>query len=351
MFVQGVFGGIVTNAAFLGTFKHPDATIQGQIVSKYDIGCIIGAVLSTLVGDKWGRRQCIMLACSISIVGGALQSASYRLGMIIVARLIAGIGKGLNTAQIPVWQSETVKAHQRGMLICIQLTLVISGIVIAERMNFGFTYTTGSVTWRFPLAFQCFFALLTIFLTKFLPESPRWLALKDRVPEAHAIIARLLAKPADDPEVLAEVDSIVTTVQHEAIMRRPGMRELFAGGKQQTFRRLCLGAGASIFQQMGGINVVVYYLPIALIQSFGFSNRPALILSAIDSMSLVFWGIVAGFLVERVGRKKLMLQAAIMDSVCFACATAGLGVGIKLVIQLLLCSFSCTMCITGWVSW
>jgi MFS family permease len=286
-------------------------------------------VLSIFVGDRLGRRWCIIIGCCILIVGGALQSASYWLPMIIIARIVAGVGNGLNTTAIPIWQSETSAPRIRGMLICIQLALVITGIVITEWMNFGFTYQTGDVTWRFPLAFQCFFAIATIAMVAVLPESPRWLALKDRVPEAQVIISRLLARPLDDPEVLAEVESIVSTVKHEASLNKAGWKEIFSGGKQQNFRRICLGAGASVFQQMGGINVVVYYLPIVLTQSFGFSNRLALILSAVDSMSLVFWGVVASFIVDKVGRKKLMLQAAIMDAICFACAAAGLAVGTK----------------------
>jgi sugar porter (SP) family MFS transporter len=329
---QGVFGGILSNHGFLSTFGNPNATIQGQIVSTYDIGCIIGAFSSIFVGDILGRRRCIIVGCSIVIVGGALQSASVDLAMIIIARIIAGVGNGLNTTVIPIWQSETSKANHRGRLICLQMVLVIGGIVVTNWMNFGFTYVpeTNPVTWRFPLAFQCFFALVTIFFVVFLPESPRWLVLKDRPEEAQAVISRLLAKPQDDPEVVNSLKIIVDTVANEALLRRDGLSEIFHGGRHQTFRRICLGAGCSIFQQMGGINVVVYYLPIVLTQSFGFTPRLALILSAVDFMSLCFWGTVAAFLIDRVGRRKLMMMGAFMDGVCFTLAAVGLSLGTHL---------------------
>jgi sugar porter (SP) family MFS transporter len=328
---QGVFGGLLANQGFLSQFGNPGATLQGQIVSTYDIGCIIGAFSSIFIGDILGRRRCILLGCSIVIVGGALQSASVDVPMIIVARIITGCGNGLNTTLIPIWQSETSKANHRGRLICLQMVLVIFGIVVTNWMNFGFTYVPSSnpVTWRFPLAFQCFFALVTMFLVKFLPESPRWLVLKDRSEEARGVIARLIAKPRESPDVYNSLKAIVDAVALEASVKRDGLKEIFNGGRQQTFRRICLGAGCSIFQQMGGINVVVYYLPIVLTQSFGFTPRLSLILSAVDFLSLCFWGTMAAFLIDRVGRRKLMLVGAFMDGVCFILAAVGLSLGTK----------------------
>ncbi|KAB2569249.1 High-affinity glucose transporter [Lasiodiplodia theobromae] len=99
---QGVFGGLLSNKAFLNTFNNPSATIQGQIVATYDIGCIMGTLLSIFFGDKLGRRRCIIL-----IIGGILQAASYSLAPMIVGRIVAGVGNGMNTIAIPIWQSET----------------------------------------------------------------------------------------------------------------------------------------------------------------------------------------------------------------------------------------------------
>lgn len=323
---QGVFGGLLSNNAFLRVFHNPDATIQGQIVSTYDIGCILGAVSSIFFGDKFGRRRAIMLGCTIVIVGGTIQAASYGLAQMIVGRIVAGIGTGINTTAIPMWQSETSKPKDRGKLIVIQLVLVLGGIVITNWMNFGFTYTPDApISWRFPLAFQCFFALLTILFISFLPESPRWLVLKGRHDEARAIIARLLAKPQNDKDVLDELGIIANAVVHAVEDGNFGWREVFRNGRKQTFRRILLGAGPSFMQQMGGTNVVAYYLPIVLVRSFGFSNRLALILSACDSISLMIWGSLATLLIDRVGRKKLMLMGAFTQSICFFMAAMGLS--------------------------
>ncbi|KAF2687384.1 general substrate transporter [Lentithecium fluviatile CBS 122367] len=325
---QGVYGGILGNERFLATFDNPSATIQGQIVSTYDIGCILGAFLSFFVGDRYGRRKAIALACLSVAIGGALQASAFSLTHMIVGRIIAGLGIGLNSATIPMWQSETSKPEHRGKLIALQLVLVIFGIDLTQWVNLGMTYVPNNdVSWRFPIAFQCFLALLTMFLLWFMPESPRWLCYKGRHEEAQEIMARLESTTSDDPKVQAEIRIILGTISHEQEVQPVTWREVFAGGEQQDLRRILLGAGTSLMQQFGGINVVVYYLPVILTQSFGFSSRMALILSAVDFISLCFWGLMIFFVIDRVGRKNLMLYGALGQSFCFAMAAIGLGIG------------------------
>lgn len=129
---QGVFGGLLSNPHFLNTFNHPDSSIQGQIVATYDIGCIMGTLLSISIGDRIGRRRSIFAGCVILIIGGILQAASSSLAPMIVGRIIAGIGNGMNTIAIPIWQSETAKASHRGKLIVLQLVTNIFGIVLTN---------------------------------------------------------------------------------------------------------------------------------------------------------------------------------------------------------------------------
>jgi sugar porter (SP) family MFS transporter len=325
---QGVFGGILGNMLFLNTFNNPTPTIQGQIVSTYDLGCILGALMTIFVGDVLGRRKTIALGCIFCIIGGAIQASSYSLAQMIVGRIIAGLGIGMNSAAVPTWQSETCKPEHRGKLIALQLVLVIFGIVITNWMNLGFTYVTDSdVSWRFPLAGQLFFAFVAIGLVSCMPESPRWLCLKDRNDEAQIVISRLLAKPLNDDAVVESLQLIINTVAHERENAKVGWREVFTNGEQQNFRRIALGAGTSLMQQMGGINVVVYYMPVILTTSFGFSNRTALILSACDFMSLCVWGSIVMLVIDKWGRKNLMLLGATAQGICFGIAAAGLAVG------------------------
>lgn len=152
-------------------------------------------------------------------------------------------------------------------------------------MNYGFTFLPGKeVSWRFPIAFQIFFALITIALVAFLPESPRWLVLRDRTEEASQVLGRLRAKSPHDPVVMAEVQLLSDSVASQmAEQKGIGMREIFSGGSRQTFRRILLGMGTQFMQQMGGMvgfvdlrqtpanssidtNVVATYLPVEYLQ-------------------------------------------------------------------------------------
>ncbi|CAI7582706.1 uncharacterized protein N7487_006743 [Penicillium crustosum] len=327
---QGVFGGLLDNKPFLETFENPSVTIQGQIVATYDIGCIIGTLVTMYAGDKLGRRRTILIGCFILIVGAILQTASYSLAQMIVGRVVAGVGNGMNTIAIPIWQSETARAEHRGKLIVAQLVTNIFGIVITNWMNYGFTFIPHSpVSWRFPLGFQCFFALVTIAFVLVAPESPRWLVMKHRANEAREILARLLAKSTDDQEVVDEIQILEISVNHESeVQQSKPLQAIFKRkSKQQTLRRILLGAGTAFFQQVGGTNVIAYYLPVVLTRSVGLDNRMALILSAVDSMSLMFWGCVATMLIDRIGRKRLMLFGAAGSSACFALVAVGLRYG------------------------
>lgn len=327
---QGVFGGILSNPTFQKQFDHPNTTMQGQIVSTYVLGCVAGAFLSMYTGDRLGRRRSVLLASAFLTIGGILQSMAFTLPHLIVGRIVAGLGVGMNTTTVPMWQSETCKQEDRGKLITIQLTHLVFGFVLANWINFGFTYSPyQQISWRFPLAFQSFLAILAASMVPFLVESPRWLCVRSRSPAAKEVIARVLDKRLEDDEVLTSLQSIETTVAHEMESQKPGWRTIFSNGPQQTFRRIALGVGVNFMQQFGGVNVVAYYLPIIMKRSFGFSDRMSLILSAVDSMQWMFWTGLGTLLIDRLGRRKLLIVGAAGQSLCFAMTALGLGIGTK----------------------
>ncbi|KAJ5292102.1 hypothetical protein N7478_001353 [Penicillium angulare] len=327
---EGVFGGILSCPAFEEQFDHPSTTIQGQITSSYVLGCVIGAFMAMFGGDRLGRKRSIMLACTFLVIGGILQSTAFTLPHLIVGRIVAGFGVGMNTTTVPMWQSETCKPKDRGKLMSIQVACLVFGFVLANWINFGFTYIPNDpVSWRFPLGFQSFLALVTMAIVPWIVESPRWLCLQGDSIKAKEAIALLLAKPDTDNEVLVALESIEQTVAHEVESEQSSWRTVFEGGPQQTFRRIALGAGANFMQQFGGVNVVAYYLPVVLKRSFGFSDRLALILSAVDSMQWMFWSAMATYVIDRIGRHRLMIYGSAGQCLCFTMAALGLGIGTK----------------------
>ena len=220
-------------------------------------------------------------------IGAILQISSYSTAQMIVGRIVAGLGNGLNTATAPVWQAETSKAAWRGKLVVIELILNIAGFSLSNWITYGFSYASGPIAWRFPLAFQFIFIFVLYGTVPWLPESPRWLIAHDQIEEAEQIIADLEAASIDDAYVITESKEIQWAVQYE---RENGVSwaDLLRGrsGKgTATIRRLILGAGAQAMQQLAGINVTSYYLPTVLIQSVGLSEKLARLLAACNSVS------------------------------------------------------------------
>jgi sugar porter (SP) family MFS transporter len=228
---------------------------------------------------------------------------------------------------VPVWLSETCKPELRGRLVTLALVLNQVGNVIAQWLNFGLGYIpTHGVSWRFPLAFQCFFAIITVAMLPWLVESPRWLVQRGRHNEARKVVARLLAQTPDDPEVRTFFEGIAEALRHEMEASQGSWRILFSSDNLHSRRRVILGAGTQFMQQWTGINVINYYLPIAL-GSMGLSRRMALILSGCNVINLMVSSAVGGLFIDRYGRVPLMFWEALAQAVCFTFVAAGLSQG------------------------
>lgn len=192
-------------------------------------------------------------------IGALLQITAYGVPQMIVGRIIAGIGNGMNTSTAPPWQAETSKAAWRGKLIVIELILNIMGFSLSTWVTFGFSYIDGPVSWRVPLAIQFIFIFILYATVPWLPESPRWLVQKDRVEEAEQILADVEGTDIEDPYVQTELSEIKFTTNYER-EHAVRIRDLVRGkqGSQAgtcTLRRVVLGMGAQAMQQLSGINV------------------------------------------------------------------------------------------------
>lgn len=147
---------------------------SGTVTAIYDIGCFFGAVISVWLGEAVGRRKSVLIGTTIMSVGAILQVASYSVPQMIVGRIIAGIGNGINTSTAPVWQTETSAIKWRGKLVVIELILNIAGFSLSNWITYGFSFLPGPIAWRFPLAFQFVFIIILYATVPWLPESPRY---------------------------------------------------------------------------------------------------------------------------------------------------------------------------------
>ena len=182
--------------------------------------------------------------------------------------------------------------------------------MIAYWVDYGFYFLEGTVRWRFPVAFQSFFTIIVMIGLLFLPDSPRWLAMKGRMDEARSVTARLLGKAPDDDAVNTEIQAITEAL--EAQSRGGGFkyRELLTNGPSQNLRRTLLGVAAQFFQQICGINLITYYATFLFENSLGFDPSMSRLLAAANGTEYFLASLVALPLIERSGRRKLMLFGA-----------------------------------------
>ncbi|KAG7660349.1 STL1 [[Candida] subhashii] len=325
---QGLMSGLVAGQQFNWEFPatHENSTVQGAVTASYELGCFFGALFALFFGDKLGRRTVILIGAMIFILGVVISITPFRpywpLGQFVVGRVITGVGNGMNTATIPVWQSEMSRPENRGRLILLEGSAIAVGTLIAYWLDFGFSYIDNSAQWRFPVGFQMVFAFILIYGVLNLPESPRWLVASGRKQEAHYVMGKLNGVPEDDDSVCAEI-----TVISDAVNRHTspvGFRELCSGGKTQHFQRMVIGASTQFFQQFTGCNAAIYYSTLLFYQTiFDYSNyRLSLILGGVFATVYTLATIPSFWLVDSLGRRKLFLIGAAGQGVAFTISFA-----------------------------
>lgn len=356
---QGMMSGLITGEKFNyefpatnmnapGADEHHVTVVQGAVTSCYELGCFFGALFALFRGENYGRKPLVVCGSVIIIIGTVISVTAFRdswgLGQFVIGRVITGIGNGLNTATIPVWQSEMSRAENRGRLVNLEGSVVAVGTLIAYWLDFGLSYVhTSSVQWRFPVAFQIFFALILFGGIINMPESPRWLISKDRKDEAMEVLARLKGLSVDDDEVYAEA-----TVVQDAVTRfsrsQVGFKTLFSGGKTQHFQRMVIGASTQFFQQFTGCNAAIYYSTVLFETTiFNGNRRLSLVLGGVFATVYALSTIPSFFLIDSFGRRNLFLTGAagqaISFTITFAClvhtthqSAKGAAVGIYLFI-------------------
>ncbi|CAI5760683.1 unnamed protein product [Candida verbasci] len=323
---QGLMSGLISAPQFNYEFPATDGdnTIKGAVTASYEIGCFFGALFALAKGERTGRRPLIVVGSILIIIGAIISTTPFRphwpLGHFVVGRVITGLGNGLNTATIPVWQSEMSRAENRGFLVNLEGAFIAIGTFIAYWVDFGFSYIDTSVQWRFPVAFQNFFGIILFLGIIGLPESPRWLIKHKRNEEARFLIAALKGVSEDHEEVQAE-ESLISDTVNRFNKLHASVKDLFTFGKTQHFQRMVIGSSTQFFQQFTGCNAAIYYSTLLFYQSI-FNEDPdmwrlSLILGGVFSTIYALSTIPSFFLIDTLGRRKLFLIGATGQGVSF----------------------------------
>ncbi|KAL1855576.1 hypothetical protein Plec18170_004297 [Paecilomyces lecythidis] len=216
-----------------------------------------------------------------------------------------------------------MKAHKRGKGLCIELAINIFGVMLSYWVDYGMSFVTNDAQFRFPIALQILFAVITLLGICILPESPRWLIAHDRHDEARHILwavernARHL--DINDPILTQQLSEIQQAIKEEREAAAGGsFRTMLKNGDQKFLYRTLLGIGGQFMQQISGINLITYYAPVIFQQSVGLSHNISLLLAGFNGVAYFLSSLIPIWIIDRLGRRKLMLFAVGGQCACMA---------------------------------
>ncbi|ELY78597.1 sugar transporter [Natrinema pallidum DSM 3751] len=277
--------------------------IEGIIVSGAMIGAIIGAALGGRLADRLGRRRLILVGAVVFFVGSLIMAIAPTVEILIVGRIVDGIGVGFASVVGPLYISEISPPKIRGSLVSLNQLTITSGILIAYLVNFAFA---GGGEWRWMLGLGMVPAAVLFVGMLFMPESPRWLYEHGRESDAREV----LASTRVETQVEDELREIKETIHTES----GTLRDLFEPWVRPM---LIVGVGLAVFQQVTGINTVMYYAP-TILESTGFANTASILATVGIGVVNVTMTVAAVLLIDRTGRRPLLLLGLAGMSVMLA---------------------------------
>ncbi|CAN6673953.1 high-affinity glucose transporter Hxt2p [Trichomonascus vanleenenianus] len=325
---QSVAGGLLINPLFVKQFPQIDtvnttgaqaahnSTIQGVAISLYTVGGIFGALSTCVWGDILGRRHFIFFSSLVVLVGAVLMASATTFAQFMVARVILGLGTGATSATVPVWTSELSKIENRGSHSSSVGFFLSIGIALGFWIDFALSFVkTSSVSWRFPLAFQIIFCVIVMAFIYRLPESPRWLILKDRFDEAKYIIGLI-----NEVEPTSElVESEITSVKHSLAIAASGtFTDVFKMGESRVVHRSLLAVLAMFFSQICAINVITFYANTIFQQYLKMNYITSSVLSGSMEIVQICGAWAAMYTIDRFGRRPLLVFSGIGMTICLA---------------------------------
>ena len=273
-------------------FALPDFTV-GLVVSAVLIGAVIGAAIGGDLADHFGRRRLIIIAAIIFAVGAIGTATVPDVGLLIAGRIVVGIAIGIASEVTPLYISEVSPSGTRGSLVSLNQLAITIGIVISYLVDYSLSAIQG---WRYMLGLAAIPAMILGIGMLPLPDTPRWLVNHNEMDKARKVLKRIRGTV----DVEGELNDIQSSLQRQ----RGGRAELF---NPMVKPALIIGVSLAIFQQVTGINTVIYYAP-TIFQFAGITSASSAILATVAvGIVNVVMTVVAIALLDRVGRRPLLL--------------------------------------------
>ncbi|CCF50184.1 hypothetical protein NDA10_005314 [Ustilago hordei] len=274
------------------------------------IGALAGAPISDILGRRWGMQIALLVFC----VGVIMQMATTDLGVFIGGRVIAGLGVGILSTIVPMYQSETAPRWIRGAVVSGYQWAITIGLLCASLASYGTQNRDNTSAWRVPVGIQFVFALILCAFFLVLPESPRWLVKKGNHERASKSLARLNSTDVDDPLVRSELSVIQTNLDIELTHSTGSYLDCFKNNDRKYLLRTFTGTFIQAFQQLTGINFIFYFG--TTFSKNALPNSDPFIFSVIYNVVNVVSTLPGMWGMERFGRRKLLIWGAVWMCAC-----------------------------------
>ncbi len=288
--------GVVSGALlFLKIQYHLSPTMQEVVTSVVLVGAVIGAAGSGRMADRLGRRVLMIATAAIFLIGVLITAFAPDVAVLIGGRIVVGVGIGIASYLGPLYISEISPSDIRGGLVAINQLLLTLGILLSYFVDYGLS---SSGDWRLMFGLAVVPALLLGVGMMFLPESPRWLVAQGSIDEA----TRALKRFNDRGKVAQEMAAIRRDLRADAA--HGGWGDLIASNVRPA---LLVGLALAAFDQLTGINTIIYYTP-TIFQLAGLGSAAHSILASVSvGVVNVAMTLIAVRVVDRVGRRPLLL--------------------------------------------
>ncbi len=312
-FLFGFDSGVIN-----GTVKGLEAAFDaenigsGFNVASMLLGCAVGAFFAGSLADRFGRRSMLRVAAvffTISAFGSGIAESSF---IFIIFRILGGLAVGAASVMAPAYISEIAPAKYRGALATTQQIAIILGLFTSFLSNYFLAKYSGSAenvswleyeTWRWMFWVEIIPSLIFLVALFFIPQTPRYLTSQNKENEAESVLKRLYGA-VSAVEKLKEIKVSLST-DH-----KPSFRDLIEPSSKKIKKIVWVGIGLATFQQLVGINVVFYYGAV-LWQAVGFGESDALLINVASGALSILAVIISLVLVDRIGRKPLLLIGSI----------------------------------------
>jgi len=290
--------GVISGAIlFIKKDFGASAFVQGAIVASLLLGAMFGAAFAGRLADRLGRRRLIIIAAIVFTIGAIGSAAAPSAGFLIGARFVLGLAVGSAALVVPLYLSEVAPTEIRGAISSLNQLMIVSGILVAYIVNAIFA---SSGDWRAMLALAVVPSLTLLVGMAFMPETPRFLVHTGEEEEARDVLERT----HDDGNVEGELREIQEVDEEEG---EGNLRELLQPWLRPA---LIVAIGLAMFQQLIGINTIIYYAPTTL-TNVGYGNSGAIYANIAIGVLNVVMTVLAIRLVDRVGRKPMLITGLV----------------------------------------